>query len=232
MGLLLRTAVHVGAMRRKVMRWAASRAEREALFTQTGGVFPAPIVHQAAGVEGAGLGLGAGGERAGVAPVAAKGRRPGRRGARLHVMVTVTASMRHPVLGYVSLEALPEGVAPRVVLKTKPESHTNQKGNLNVIAIPVSPQHGPSAAAKSRFPSLCSGQAFAALLPLLRDQNDISRRDGNAAGLRTENFGITTPAFSESDGLEGWIQGVVTRWEKQHGPFPKKEVLPEKRQKS
>ncbi len=54
---------------------------------------------------------------------------------RLHVGVTVTASMRHPLLGYSSLKAVPQGVAPRVVVRTKPESIRKQKRNRNVITI-------------------------------------------------------------------------------------------------
>ncbi|HWU40597.1 MAG TPA: hypothetical protein VN203_23370, partial [Candidatus Acidoferrum sp.] len=41
---------------------------------------------------------------------------------RLHVGLTVTASMRHPVLGYRSWAEVPAGVAQRVALRTKPES--------------------------------------------------------------------------------------------------------------
>jgi hypothetical protein len=53
----------------------------------------------------------------------------GRGAARLHVVVTVTASMGHPLLGCSSLEEVPEGVAPRVVFKLKPECVRKHKGN-------------------------------------------------------------------------------------------------------
>ena len=42
----------------------------------------------------------------------------------------------------------------------------------------------------------------------------------------TEDFGPCGPAISETDDIESWTQDVVTRWEKQHWPSPKKEVLP------
>jgi hypothetical protein len=122
--LLRRTAVHVWAVRQKMMRWAASRAEREALFAQTGGLFPAPWQ----------LGIKRPGWRVLVSVWVRRGRGRGHRRllqnsagweegkARLHVVVTVTASMRHPLLGHCSLQEVPEGIAPRVALKTKLES--------------------------------------------------------------------------------------------------------------
>jgi hypothetical protein len=42
MDLLKRTVLHVWAMKQELTRWAASRAEREAWFGETGGVFPRP----------------------------------------------------------------------------------------------------------------------------------------------------------------------------------------------
>ncbi len=42
MDLLKRTVLRVWAMKQALMRWTASRAEREAWFAETGGVFPAP----------------------------------------------------------------------------------------------------------------------------------------------------------------------------------------------
>jgi hypothetical protein len=38
-----RTVLHVWAMKQEMMRWAASRAKREAFFAETGGLFPAPL---------------------------------------------------------------------------------------------------------------------------------------------------------------------------------------------
>ncbi len=45
-------------------------------------------------------------------PVAEKAAGWEERRARLDVGVTVTASMRHPLLGYSSLQEAPEGIAP------------------------------------------------------------------------------------------------------------------------
>jgi hypothetical protein len=53
--------------------------------------------------------------------------------ARLHVVVTVTASIGHPLLGCTSLEEIQEGVAPRLVFKLKPECYRKQNGYKNVI---------------------------------------------------------------------------------------------------
>ena len=67
-------------------------------------------------------------------------------------------------------------------------------------------------------------------LPLHQD-DPISRHIASAEGdllswLRPENVVLTGPRLSESEGIEGWIDALVTRWEKQHGPIPKKEVMP------
>ncbi len=135
MALLRRAAAHVWAMRRQVIRRAASRAEREAVFIRTGGAFPAPWQ----------LRIKRSGWRVLVSVWVRQGRGRGHRRllenaagweegrARLHV--GVTTSMRHPLLGYSSLDEVPQGVAPRVVVKTKPESVRKQKGNRNVIPI-------------------------------------------------------------------------------------------------
>ena len=42
--------------------------------------------------------------------------------------------------------------------------------------------------------------------------------------LRPENVVLSGPPLSESDGIESWVEGIVTRWEKQHGPIAKKEL--------
>src|SRR5271167_503966 len=117
--LLKRTVLRVWAMKQELMRWAASRAEREAWFAETGGVFPAPeqIVIKRPGW------------RVRVSFWVRRGRGPGHRRtlqtgagweegrARLHVGVTVSV----PRCG------IPEGVAPRVVFKLKPESVRKHK---------------------------------------------------------------------------------------------------------
>ncbi len=97
----------------------------------------------------------------------------------VHVWATKRQVMRHPLLGYCSLQEVPEGVAPGVVVKTKPESTRKQKGNRNVIPIKdldhFSPERRSGAADQRRFPPLRSGQPSAAPRPALRDQNHISR---------------------------------------------------------
>ena len=55
------------------------------------------------------------------------------RRARLHVGVTVTASMGRPILECSGLEDVPEGITPRLVFQTKPECVRKQAGNRNVI---------------------------------------------------------------------------------------------------
>jgi hypothetical protein len=137
MDLLKRTVLQVRAMKQKLMRWAASRAEREAWFAKTSGVFPLPKQW---------LILRPGG-RVRVSFWVRRGRGRGRRRllqtgtaweegrARLHVVVTVTASIGHPLLGCSSLEEIPEGVAPRVVFKRKPECVRKHRGSQNMIEL-------------------------------------------------------------------------------------------------
>jgi hypothetical protein len=61
MDLLKRTALQVWEFKQELMRWAASRAEREAWFGKSGGGLSGSRAnsHQAPRVEGAGLVLGA-----------------------------------------------------------------------------------------------------------------------------------------------------------------------------
>ncbi len=164
MALLRRAAVHAWAIRRQVIRRAASRAEREAVFIRTGGAFPAPWQ----------LLIKRSGWRVLVPVWVRRGRGRGHRRllenvaeweegrARLHV--GVTASMRHPLLGYSSLDEVPQGVAPRVVVKTKPESVRKQKGNRNVIPVKdldhFSPEYRSGAVDERRFRLLRPGQPF------------------------------------------------------------------------
>jgi len=36
---------------------------------------------------------------------------------------------------------------------------------------------------------------------------------------------MSGPRFSESNDVESWIEGIMTKWEKEHGPIPKNEVM-------
>jgi hypothetical protein len=133
--LLKRTVLQVWAMKQALARWAASPSEREAWFARTGGVCPAPWQ----------LLIQRPGWRVRISVWVRWGRGPGRRRwletptswkerqARLHVVVTVTASLGHPRLHCSRLEEVPEGVAPRAAFKLKPEYVRKQKGNENVI---------------------------------------------------------------------------------------------------
>jgi hypothetical protein len=133
--------------------------------------------------------------------------------ARLHVVVTVTASIGHPLLGYSNLEEIPEGVAPRLVLKLKPECHRKQNGYKNVIG-------------RSRF-----RQGASPIVPTHHEEDLISRHMASAtrdllSWLSPENVALTGPRLSENKDIESWIEAIVTKWEKAHGPIPKKEALP------
>ncbi len=137
---LLRTTIRVWVMKRRIARWAASPDQREAFFAQSGGRFPAPWR----------LRLKRPGWNVLVTIWVRRGRGRGRRRllwkgagwqegrARLHVGVTVTASMKHPEFGYPRLEDVPEGMAPRVVFSTKPVSLRNDNVLQNVIPTPES----------------------------------------------------------------------------------------------
>ena len=50
-------------------------------------------------------------------------------------MVTVTASIGHPVLNCSRTDDVPEGMAPRVTFRAKPECLRKQKTNENVIGL-------------------------------------------------------------------------------------------------
>jgi len=135
MDLLKCTVLHVWVMKQEVTRWVNSPAEREAWFTQTGGVCPAPeqIVIQRPGWRvrvsvWVRWGRGRGRRRWFDAAAGWKERR-----ARLHVVVTITASIGHPLLKCCRTGDVPEGIAPRVAFRTKPECVRKQKGNKNVI---------------------------------------------------------------------------------------------------
>jgi hypothetical protein len=70
-----------------------------------------------------------------------------------------------------------------------------------------------------------------AFSPITQDENAISCLIASAAGnplswLRSENTAFRGPRLSEADDIEGWAQRLVTRWEQQHGPIPKKQVPP------
>jgi hypothetical protein len=213
--LLQRTALHVWTLKQRVARWAASRAEREAWFAKTDGLLPPPVQ----------LLIRRPGRRVRVSVWVRRGRGRGHRRllqtgagweegrARLHVVVTVTASIGHPLLGYSNLEEIPEGVAPRLVLKLKPECHRKQNGYKNVIG-------------RSRF-----RQAASPIAPTHHEEDLISRHMANAtrdllSWLSPENVALTGPRLSENKDIESWIEAIVTKWEKAHGPIPKKEALP------
>jgi hypothetical protein len=158
----------------------------------------------------------------------------------VHVVVTVTASIGHPLLGCSRVEDVPEGTAPRVVFNIKPESLRKHKAGKSVIdrsrfRRPDGPAGFRSVSgglARSQVASQKTGAtALAELLALSRDQDPISRSLGKATGdllswLCPENLDPTGPRLSKSEDIERWVQGIVTRWEKQHGPIRKKELLP------
>jgi hypothetical protein len=235
MDLLKRTVLHVWAMKQELVRWAASRTEREAWFGQTGGVCPAPLQ----------LLVKRPGWRVRVSVWVRWGRGRGRcrwlqaagnwkeRRARLHVVVTVAASTGHPLLG--CLEEVPEGIAPRVVFKLKPECFRKHRSSENVIeqsriATSVAPtlQGVGSAPAGLKL----GATTFAEPLGPVRNRDEtISRHIASTKGdllswLRPENVALRGSRPSESEDTESWVESIMTRWEKQHGSVPKKEMLP------
>jgi len=245
--LVMGTVLRVWALKLGLMRWAASPQEREEWFAQSGGVCPAPLQ----------LLIKRPGWKVRVSVYLRWGRgrgghwwEPGpgwkERRARLHVVVTVTASMGHPLLGCSRLQEVPRGIAPRVVFGTKPECIRKQRGSQNVIT--PSPIEMPSnQGAAWREPrtiadALRLGQRANAGWPVpmgsrekptlpLHQDDPISRHIASAEGdllswLRPENVVLTGPRLSESEGIESWIDAFVIRWEKQHGLIPKKEATP------
>jgi len=130
-----RTAVAVWAAKRRLERWVASPAKREGFFARTTGTFPKPSR----------LRIKRPGWQVTISLWLRRGRRKGPdRVARvrggwqegkenLHVVVTVTSSMRHPIFGYSCLEAVPEGAAPRVVFHVKPESYRKHEADLDML---------------------------------------------------------------------------------------------------
>jgi hypothetical protein len=211
--VLKRTVLQVWAIKQEVKRWAASPAEREAWFAQTGGVCPAPWqwliqrpgwrVRVSVWVR---WGRGRGGRHWWQTGSGWKERR-----ARLHVVVTVTASMGHPLLDCSRTDDVPEGITPRVAFRTKPECPRKQKGSENVIGL--SRFHRSAArTASTRIAGATTLAQRAALAPDQPDQNDaISRHIASAQGdllswLRPENVILTGPRFSESDAIESWVE--------------------------
>jgi hypothetical protein len=238
MDLLERTAVRVWAMRQDAIRWAASRAQRDAWFAKTGGVLPAPDHFL----------MKRPGWRVLVSVWVRRGRRRGhcrlleqsagwKEGrASLHVGVTVTASMRHPELGYSSLADVPEGLAPRVVFKTKPECTIKSKSYRNMITIKDLPallavrfrSRGPD---ERPCPSPRRVQTFAELLDLAPGHDPAHGSAGTATNdliswLSPKNGAFRGTPLSESDDFETWVEGILTKLKKQYGSLPKKEVLP------
>ena len=239
--LVMGTVLRVWALKLGLMRWAASPQEREEWFAQTGGVCPAPLQ----------LLIKRPGWRVRVSVWLRWGRgrggqcwQPGpgwkERRARLHIVVTVTASMGHPLLGCSRLEEVPRGIAPRVVFGTKPECARKHGGSENVITIKDSPRGSSRRAnpagrrpAGARSANGTGAAILAERLGPAADQDDpILRHIASIEGdllswLSPENAVLTGPRLSESEGIESWIDAFVTRWEKQHGPIPKKEVMPD-----
>jgi len=240
--LLHRTALHVWTLKQRVVRWAASRAEREAWFGKTGGILPPPVQSL----------IRRPGWRVRISVWVRRGRGRGHRRllqtgagwkegrARLHVVVTVTASIGHPLLGCTSLEEIPERVAPRLVFKLNPECFRKQNRYKNVIPVkdlesrPLSNVR-PTPHAGSTPVGLKAGPTHARFSPgphtVPHDQNPIFRHITSATGdllswLRPENFALTGPRLSESEDIESWIEAIVAKWEKEHGPIPKNEALP------
>ena len=270
--LVMGTVLKVWAVKLGLMRWAACQ-EREEWFAQSGGVCPAPLrllikrpgwkVRVSVYLR---WGRGRGGQWWEPGP-GWKERR-----ARLHVVVTDTASIGHPLLGCSRLEEVPRGIAPRVVFGTKPECARKQTSSQNVITIKDSPHQigrewpvasgewqGKSSRGTKKFGISSTG----ALRPVRRanaarpvppspaqrglrsgvtgsrekpappsDQGDpissyiaSSQRDV-LFWLRPENAVLTGPRLSEFESIESWLDAFVTQWEKQHGPIPKKEVMP------
>jgi len=164
------------------------------------------------------------------------------RRARLHVVVMVTGSMGHPLLGCSRLEEVPRGIAPRVVFGTKPECARKHGGSENVITIKDSPRGSSRRAnpagrrpAGARSANGTGATTLAEQVGPAPDQDDqifhhiASIKGDLLSWLSPENAVLTGPRlseFSESEGIESWIDAFVTRWEKQHGPIPKKEVMP------
>ena len=238
--LVMGTVLRVWALKLGIMRWAASPKEREEWFAQSGGVCPAPLR----------LLIKRPGWKVRVSVYLRWGRGPGgrwwepgpgwkERRARLHVMVTVTASMGHPLLGCSRLEEVPRGIAPRVVFGTKPECARKQRSSENVITIKDSPGGGSRRAnpgggrpARARSAIGIGATTLAEPLGVAGDQDHpifrviASVQRDLVFLLRPENAVLTGPRLSESESVESWIDAFVTRWEKQHGPIPKKEVMP------
>lgn len=40
--------------------------------------------------------------------------------------------------------------------------------------------------------------------------------------------GFSILRLSDGEDIQGWVQGIVARWEKQRGPIPNTELLPRK----
>ncbi len=117
--------------------------------------------------------------------------------------VTVTASMIRCSATAVPRCGIPEGVAPRVVVKTKPESIRKQEGNRNVIPIKdlehFSPERRSGVADERRLP-LRSAPPHPHPSPLhtMNPAAVESAADEMISWLRTEDLGLRSPAISES----------------------------------
>ena len=98
--------------------------------------------------------------------------------------MTVTASKGHPLLAYSNLEDIPEGMAPRVVFKLKPECIRKHKGNKKMIELsrigtlfsqgvapiaPACPGHSEGLAGTAQKPGATTGAKLPALAPVQDD---------------------------------------------------------------
>jgi hypothetical protein len=101
-----------------------------------------------------------------------------------------------------------------VVFKTKPECVTKPKAYGNMIPIKDLGTRSPVRLAWRR-----PVQTLAELLALAPGQDPVRgaavrARDDLISWLRPENVALSGPPLSESDDIESWIEGIVTKWEK------------------
>ncbi len=114
----LQAAIYVWTTKRKIERDISSPARRQQLFARTNGTIPQPWrlrIPRPGWHVTVSIWLRRGRGRNFERVSSGLGWKEGQ--GRLHVGVTVTASMRHPVLGFPSLEEVPPGVADRVVFR-------------------------------------------------------------------------------------------------------------------
>ena len=245
--VLKEIAARVWALKQGAAQWAASRKEREEWFARANGVCPAPTQFV---IERPGWrvrvsvwvrwGRGRGGYWWQSGP-SWKDRR-----ARLHVVVTVTASKGHPLLERFRQGGVQEGAPLALAFRTKPQCLRKQRGSENVavplrIGAPALVRRSPGAAPgpEGAFRTVRRASAGRPVPTGSREkpasppnQDDpissyiaSSQRDV-LFWLRPENAVLSGPRLSESEDIESWMEAFVARWERQHGPIPKKDVMP------